>query len=448
MVNVSLLNILHRRSDGLRLGELKGREYQGVQFVTIKAREPQDPVLKYLLFILKGIQHAITRGYLKEIFLLFKHHETLETLEVYSIALKYNTEAKQKDDCTFSNLRDATMGVLKCIEKLEKLDKLEKDTRIKFELTYNDLTPFQYQPPGFKHTENPLCLDFDKKDRLVFGQLNTGYHKIYYSVQRKSKKHNLEQIFEEDEEDEIENTPLLKRLKMPETGQGASQSAPNDNPEQNADTGLEEPAIIIDSINISADSELEQPQIIDENKNCINQSPLTILNISLISSEDSVSVAEAPILCSNEADYCICEVASGTFIKSGIDGATIEKIVCHRCKRTYHMPCHGYLSPSMCFREFICVKCSPYNTTDTIIRSIEGNMLRTMARCRLMLYLMFKYEKFQEKLMSMFSDDEQHILIEKFLKYNVINLKKQVDVMQIQRSANLTFNMEDSQFLY
>nr|CAI5831450.1 unnamed protein product [Callosobruchus analis] len=137
MVNVSMLNILFRRSGCINTEELKCKEFKGIEFITLKVREPEDPVLKYLLFVLKGIKNAIAKGFLKEIYLLFKHPETLQPIEIYSIVVKYNT-GERKRDATLPNLRDSTLTVLEHISNLDKFAKLPKHTKVKVELTYNE----------------------------------------------------------------------------------------------------------------------------------------------------------------------------------------------------------------------------------------------------------------------------------------------------------------------
>ncbi|VEN42941.1 unnamed protein product, partial [Callosobruchus maculatus] len=137
LVNVSMLNILYRRSGCINPGELKCKEIRGTEFVTLKAgRDPEDPVLKYLMFVLKGIKNAIAKGFLREIHLVLKHPQTLVPLEIYTIAVKYNTTGVIKDD--LPNLRDSTLMVLKHIRNLDKFTQLPRYTKVKVELTYNE----------------------------------------------------------------------------------------------------------------------------------------------------------------------------------------------------------------------------------------------------------------------------------------------------------------------
>nr|CAH7737695.1 unnamed protein product [Callosobruchus chinensis] len=442
-VNVSMLNILFRRSGCMNTKELKCKEIEGIEFITLKGREPEDPVLKYLMFVLKGIKNAIAKGFLREIYLLFKHPETLEPLEIYTIAVKYNPAGVKKQGIAVSSFRDTTLSVLKHISNLDKFDKLPRYTKVKVELTYNENTPANYQPPGFKEAEQPVCLNLEKQ-KVVIGFINTGYHKLIYSGRGNEVVKNAAAIYGQTEktksQDDLDDIPLSKRIRVEEeTNEQADQSVVN----------MPSTSAYPDPPQETIDMEIEEHGITDGNRNIID-SPKSIdqvQSISLISSEESVSEIGTPVKCSLDSISCICEVDTMMFIESHIDEKEIERIACDRCKKTYHLPCHGYLTRPI-MREFFCVSCTPHNTSDTILRSIEGSQIRIFSRCRLLIYLMNKYGTPQDGLLSLFSESEQSSLAEKLVRFKVKNRLNQVSVAQIQKTAHMVFNMEDSQYLF
>ncbi|XP_023025490.2 HORMA domain-containing protein 1 isoform X1 [Leptinotarsa decemlineata] len=392
IVRCSIFNIIYRRLE-LKESELKTRNYKGVPYKIIKnPNKSKDPAITSFVSWVEGIQDAIEKNYLREIFLFMKD-STGDLLETYQFKLKYNTDPNDEHKRTLVHVQDDTMALLQVICDLGKNKKLE-NTKLVIEFKYNDITPFEYEPPGFSPATQPECSKLsDSACNKNLGKLNTGFHKIT------CRAHGL---------------LTLSRASTP-----ASACFANGRISQEDVFG--EKMVI----------EAENEEKWEKAKSKFNNSCITVLSDafthdhSLLSSEDIVPPPE-------NVD-CICHLSI----------TDVNIIRCSKCDRKYHAPCYGYMNKADFDVNFSCLECG---TTDTML--IEFTDTQLFVKVRLILYFLNKKKKLPKEIFNSLGDEQKAVVLEKLKQSDVYDSETKIfNQNKFDECAPMFFNISNSQFL-
>ncbi|KAG5893178.1 hypothetical protein JTB14_000438 [Gonioctena quinquepunctata] len=408
LVRCSIFNIIHRRLP-LDESELKTRKYKNIPFVVLKSvKNIKDPLLVLFYSWLDGIKDAFEKNYLKEIFIFMKSTSG-EVMETYQFKLKYNTDPEKEHRRTLIYVQDDTMALLQVIRDLEKNPKLDRDNvKLVIELTYSDVTPAEYEPPGFESARKPNCAHISVCEKLL-GTLNTGFHKLTCRAQ------GLMDI-------ERGLTPLPTSL--PEENEKESTSS-RANESTSKKRKLDEEIIEAEDI--------EPPKLSKMDPQKFNNSNITISdqNNSLLSNDDSVDIVPS-------AGYihCICQLV----IPMEID---VEIIRCAKCARQFHAACCGYKNKG--HDNFLCSDCG---TMERKLINLSSKDRIIFVRVRLMLYFLDKIGELPEEIINLFGESHQQDIIEKLEQYELYDFKNEnLDRKNLDAVMSLFFNTDDSQFL-
>ncbi|NXC41155.1 HORM2 protein, partial [Penelope pileata] len=148
---------------------------------------------------IQGCFDALERQYVRglKFFVIF----SVLVTELYQFKFKYKKEAPQMD--IISNKMNVVNGVCSedikqasslLIRKLyllmQNLGPLPNDVTLTMKLLYyNDVTPDDYQPPGFKEDDSPGELLFDGDPvNLKIGSVSTGFHTLKVKVTTENKR--------------------------------------------------------------------------------------------------------------------------------------------------------------------------------------------------------------------------------------------------------------------
>ncbi|XP_052545713.1 HORMA domain-containing protein 2 isoform X2 [Tympanuchus pallidicinctus] len=200
---------------------------------------------------IQGCFDALEKQYLHvAVLAMYTNPEEPETVtELYQFKFKYKQEVPEMD--IISNRTNSVNGVCSedmkqacslLIRKLyllmQNLGPLPNDISLTMKLLYyNDVTPDDYQPPGFKKDDNPGDLLFDGDPvNLKLGSVSTGFHTLKVKVTTENKRmgrvesnliqknspteisHQGLDCDEEEEEGSTKNNPLSVRAESDEHG--------------------------------------------------------------------------------------------------------------------------------------------------------------------------------------------------------------------------------------
>ncbi|KAM6120116.1 HORMA domain-containing protein 2 [Phoenicopterus ruber ruber] len=208
---------------------------------------------------IQGCFDALERQYLHiAVLAIYTNPKEPETVtELYQFKFKYKKEVPQMD--VISNQMNFVNGVCSedvkqasrlLIRKLyllmQNLGPLPNDITLTMKLLYyNDVTPKDYQPPGFKEDGSPGDLLFDGDPvNLRVGSVSTGFHLMKVRVTTEKKRmgtvesnliqkngpteisHQGLDCDEEEEEGSTKNHPLPVRADSSEHGEDKSDTHP------------------------------------------------------------------------------------------------------------------------------------------------------------------------------------------------------------------------------
>ncbi|KAM6052198.1 HORMA domain-containing protein 2 [Chlamydotis macqueenii] len=209
---------------------------------------------------IQGCFHALERHYLHvAVLAIYTNPKEPETVtELYQFKFKYEKEVPQMDissiQMNFVNgacSEDAKQASRLLIRKLyllmQNLGPLPNDITLTMKLLYySDVTPKDYQPPGFKEDGSSGDLLFDGDPvNLRVGSVSTGFHLMKVRVTTEKKRmgtvesnlirkngpteisHQGLDCDEEEEEGNIKNHPLPVRADSSERGENKSDTHPN-----------------------------------------------------------------------------------------------------------------------------------------------------------------------------------------------------------------------------
>ncbi|NXE14316.1 HORM2 protein, partial [Lophotis ruficrista] len=147
---------------------------------------------------IQGCFHALERQYVSFLWSFLSLHETVT--ELYQFKFKYEKEVPQMDissiQMNFVNAcsEDAKQASRLLIRKLyllmQNLGPLPNDITLTMKLLYySDVTPKDYQPPGFKEDGSSGDLLFDGDPvNLRVGSVSTGFHLMKVRVTTEKKR--------------------------------------------------------------------------------------------------------------------------------------------------------------------------------------------------------------------------------------------------------------------
>ncbi|XP_018567693.1 HORMA domain-containing protein 1-like [Anoplophora glabripennis] len=441
VMNTSVLNILYQRLV-LNQSDLKIREIEDISVMVLKRKNVKDPLLRHYLAWIKGIADAIDKNYLKEAFLFMKNPANDEIIETYKFSLKYNNDDNKESRRTPSHVKQATLEFLQVINNLNKNEKLNENTEVQIELTYFDMTPRHYEPPGFQASVDKYCLHASTCN-IHLGMLNTGYHKLTCygggeAVSRMVLALNDQALLS------VTSEGLAKEV---ETRQDPFEQSTVENMSENEDEA-EDPTPKITNPNIMA------PKLNS------NNTSVSVANMNVEEAEDpalkitkpkievpkfntsNITVSDVDILSENsiemtEAHYaCLCQLTMP------LDADIIE---CLDCKRQYHAPCHGYLSKEDARRaDFVCIQCSD---KDAALYQISSDERLLFCRIRFVLYYLDKRGQLPFEILKFMSESHRNKLVTQLENFNVFVGKKNSKVNQValRKVIEKFFILEDSQ---
>ncbi|XP_064024397.1 HORMA domain-containing protein 2 isoform X2 [Pogoniulus pusillus] len=208
---------------------------------------------------IQGCFDALERQYLHiAVLAIYTNPEEPETVtELYQFKFKYKKQVPQMD--IISNQEKLVQGACgqdvsqasrlllrKLYLLMQNLGPLPSDITLTMKLLYySDVTPADYQPPGFKEDASPGDLLFDGDPvNLRMGSVSTGFHLMKVRVTTEKKRmaavessliqkkgpteisHQGLDCDEEEEEGSTKNQPLLVRAGSSECGEDKSEAHP------------------------------------------------------------------------------------------------------------------------------------------------------------------------------------------------------------------------------
>ncbi|KAM6340335.1 HORMA domain-containing protein 2 isoform 2-T2 [Alca torda] len=208
------------------------------------------------LQIVKWIQGCFDALEKQYIYTNPKEPETVT--ELYQFKFKYKKEVPQMDIisnqmnfvngvCSEEDIKQASRLLIRKLYLLmQNLGPLPNDITLTMKLLYyNDVTPKDYQPPGFKEDGSPDDLFFDGEPvNLRVGSVSTGFHLMKVRVTTEKKRmgtfesnliqkngpteisHQGLDCDEEEEEGSTKNHPLPVRANSSEHGENKSDTHP------------------------------------------------------------------------------------------------------------------------------------------------------------------------------------------------------------------------------
>ncbi|CAK9302249.1 unnamed protein product, partial [Gordionus sp. m RMFG-2023] len=152
--------------------------------------DEHDPNAYYVYKMMQGCYDAIKKKYLKKVIMGFYIEEDIAKnfIEYYIFQFSSNNKMQVKIkknknvDKLTSYKSDNPLNLIQSLEKLKNIFiKLPRNTRVSMRIFYyEDITPLDYQAPGFISTR-----DFDKLcklNQLKIGQMTTKWHMLSLNV--------------------------------------------------------------------------------------------------------------------------------------------------------------------------------------------------------------------------------------------------------------------------
>ncbi|KAM6193287.1 HORMA domain-containing protein 2 [Sarcoramphus papa] len=208
---------------------------------------------------IQGCFDALERQYLHiAVLAIYTNPKEPETVtELYQFKFKYKKEVPQMDIisnqmnfvngvCSKDVKQASRLLICKLYLLMQNLGPLPNDITLTMKLLYyNDVTPKDYQPPGFKEDGSPGDLLFDGDPvNLRVGSVSTGFHLMKVRVTTEKKRmgtvesnliqkngpteisHQGLDCDEEEEEGSTKNHPLPVRADSSERGEDKSDAHP------------------------------------------------------------------------------------------------------------------------------------------------------------------------------------------------------------------------------
>ncbi|XP_062569399.1 HORMA domain-containing protein 1-like [Saccostrea cucullata] len=211
------------------------RSIEDLHLKTLRDDSACPGVCKFIQYM-KGCFDALDKKYLRILILgLYRDPENPETLiESYTFKFSYADETgvdiyrnnqKISSANTASEIKKATIRLLRTIVVLtQTMNAIPEDTMLTMKLLYyDDVTPPEYEPPGFKPS---TCTDFKYEEEPVtinVGDVATPYHRIKMRVKTNEAMFDVKEeetaemkteaevhtVYEKIKKDESQPTPVV-----------------------------------------------------------------------------------------------------------------------------------------------------------------------------------------------------------------------------------------------
>ncbi|XP_063736417.1 HORMA domain-containing protein 1 isoform X2 [Eleginops maclovinus] len=184
-----------------------GSRYVEDQKVMILKEERSCPGANQIVQWMQGCFEAIQKKYLRTVIMsIYTDPENPEKVtEYYQFRIQYTTKGAQMD---FESNNDNEVSSMMCgntkkasillVRKLytlmQNLGPLPDHVCLNMKLSYYNVTPQDYQPPGFKDADGDT-MEFEKEPvQLTMGEVNTPYHTL--KLDMATERQRLEQVEE------------------------------------------------------------------------------------------------------------------------------------------------------------------------------------------------------------------------------------------------------------
>uniref|UniRef100_UPI0037E995FC HORMA domain-containing protein 1 n=1 Tax=Semicossyphus pulcher TaxID=241346 RepID=UPI0037E995FC len=182
-----------------------GSKYVEDQKVMILREERSCPGASQIVQWMQGCFEAIQKKYLRTVIMsIYTDQENPEKVtEFYQFRIQYTTEGAQVDfesnnnnmlSMSCSNTKKASiLLVRKLYTLMQNLGPLPDNVCLNMKLAYYDnVTPQDYQPPGFKEADGDT-MEFEKEPvRLTMGEVVTPFHTL--KLDMTTERQRLEQV--------------------------------------------------------------------------------------------------------------------------------------------------------------------------------------------------------------------------------------------------------------
>ncbi|KAM6910417.1 HORMA domain-containing protein 1 [Xenentodon cancila] len=182
-----------------------GSKYVDDQQVMILKGERDFPGASQILHWMQGCFDAIQKKYLRIVIMsIYTDPENPQKVtEYYQFKVQYTAEGARMDfesnnqkvsTMSFGNTKKASiLLVRKLYTLMQNLGPLPENVCLNMKLAYyDDVTPQDYQPPGFKEADSDI-LEFDQEPvKLTMGEVATPFHCVKFDMA--TEKQRLEQV--------------------------------------------------------------------------------------------------------------------------------------------------------------------------------------------------------------------------------------------------------------
>ncbi|XP_038138381.1 HORMA domain-containing protein 1 isoform X2 [Cyprinodon tularosa] len=193
---------------GIFPGRAYGTKYLDDQKVMILKEDHNCPGTSHILKWMAGCFDAIEKKYLRVVIMsLFTDPSNPQRVtECYKFRIQYapegtNVDFESKTNEKFSMMSVGTtkkasiLLVRKLYTLMQNLGPLPENVCLNMKLAYyDDVTPQDYQPPGFQEAEETTLVFEQEPVTLTFGKVETPYHCLKFDMA--TEKHRLEQVKE------------------------------------------------------------------------------------------------------------------------------------------------------------------------------------------------------------------------------------------------------------
>ncbi|XP_058503557.1 HORMA domain-containing protein 1 isoform X1 [Solea solea] len=218
-----------------------GDKYVDDQKVMILREERSCPGASQIVQWMQGCFEAIQKKYLRSVIMsIYTDQDSPQKVtEFYHFRILYNTQGVQMDFESFNNnnktstvscgdtKKASILLVRKLYTLMQNLGPLPDNIFLNMKLTYyDDVTPQDYQPPGFKEADS-ATMEFDREPvKLTMGEVSTPFHTL--KMDMATERHRLEQVEESvnvtekwvlkmEEEGVLSQSHLIEDVERPDT---------------------------------------------------------------------------------------------------------------------------------------------------------------------------------------------------------------------------------------
>uniref|UniRef100_A0A3P9JSW9 HORMA domain containing 1 n=1 Tax=Oryzias latipes TaxID=8090 RepID=A0A3P9JSW9_ORYLA len=193
---------------GIFPGKAYGTKYVEDQQVMILTGGRSCPGADQIIDWMQGCFDAIQKKFLRTVIMsIYNDPENPQKVtEYYQFRIQYTSNGAHMDfesnsnqklsTTTYGNTKKASiLLVRKLYTLMQNLGPLPENVCLNMKLTYyDDVTPQDYQPPGFREAEGDV-LEFEKEPvKLTMGEVTTPFHCVKFDMA--TEKHRLEQVEE------------------------------------------------------------------------------------------------------------------------------------------------------------------------------------------------------------------------------------------------------------